>query len=69
MIFSIVKTFRQKSSKWMSYNILPRNHALYYQKHGLGVEDKESPSKKFWRHKNEGWGEEEWERKPLKNDV
>ena len=33
------------------------------------IEDEESPSKKkFWRHKNEGWAEEEWERKPIKRD-
>ena len=29
-------------------------------------EDEESRSKNLWRHKNEGWGEEERERKPLK---
>ena len=30
------------------------------------IEDEDSRSKKFWCHKNEGWGEEEWE--PLKRD-
>ena len=27
-------------------------------------ERRKSLKKKFWRHKNQGWGEEEWERKP-----
>ena len=27
---------------------------------------RKSLKKNFWRHKNKGWGEEEWERKPLK---
>ena len=31
------------------------------------IEDEQkSLQKKFWRHKNEEWAEEEWGRKPLK---
>ena len=30
------------------------------------MKTKKVPQKKFWRHKNGGLGEEEWERKPLK---
>ena len=30
------------------------------------TEDEEFPQ---WRHKNEGWGEEEWEGKPIKKEM
>ena len=59
---SLIRTFLSRISCYVKKLPCKAIELLFYQH----KEDEESRSKKFWCHKNEGWGEAKWERKLLK---